>query len=92
MHVIYQELPEGNWFCCSDCDQIHTTLVNLVARGEQTLPDSLLSLIRNKYDNKGLDKRVDHDIKWRILNWKLNESDETREWLSKAHIIFHVSV
>ncbi|TKY67145.1 Increased DNA methylation 1 [Spatholobus suberectus] len=84
-----EELPEGKWFCCSDCDQLHTALVNLVARGKENLPDSLLSLIRKKYADKGLETGADLDIKWRVLNWKLAESDETRQLLSKAVAIFH---
>ncbi|KAK7404805.1 hypothetical protein VNO78_05769 [Psophocarpus tetragonolobus] len=84
-----QELPEGNWFCCLDCDQIHTTLENLVARGEEILPDSLVSLIRKKYDDKGLKIRIDLDIKWRVLNWKMADTKETRQLLSKVVAIFH---
>ncbi|XP_027348247.1 uncharacterized protein LOC113859749 [Abrus precatorius] len=83
------ELPEGKWFCCSDCDQIHTALVNLVARGEENLPDSLRSLIRKKFEEQGLETSVGLDIKWRVLNWKLVASHEARQLLSKAVAIFH---
>lgn len=69
--VILQELPKGNSFCCLDCDQIHTTLVNLVARGEMSLPDPFITLIRKKYDNKSVETGVNLGIKWRVLNWKL---------------------
>lgn len=93
MEVIFfiQELPEGNWFCCTDCSQIHSSLVNLVSSGEEKLPDSLFSMIQKKHEEKGLEIGVGLDIKWRILNWKLASSDETRQLLSKAVAIFHVS-
>ncbi|RDY12932.1 Increased DNA methylation 1, partial [Mucuna pruriens] len=84
-----KELPKGNWFCCLDCNQIHTALVNLVACGEKNLPNSILSLIRKKYDDKGLEIKADLDIKWRVLNWKLAASDDNRQLLSKVVAIFH---
>lgn len=90
--VIYQKLPEGNWYCHSDCDQIHAALQNLVARGEEHLPDSLLSLIKKKHGEKGLETESGLDIKWRVLNWKFISSDEIRPLLSKAVAIFHVSI
>ncbi|BAT90492.1 hypothetical protein VIGAN_06174600 [Vigna angularis var. angularis] len=88
MHNI-EELPEGNWFCCSECENINVTLVNLVARGEENLPNPLLNLIKKKYNNKGLEFGSDIHIKWRLLNWKVGESEETRQLLSKVVAIFH---
>jgi len=90
--VALQELPEGDWFCCSDCEHIKTTLVNLVASGEENLPIPLLSLIKKKYNDKGLEFELGIDIKWRLLNWKVGKSEETRQLLSKVVAIFHVSV
>ncbi|XP_061345357.1 uncharacterized protein LOC133291167 [Gastrolobium bilobum] len=84
-----EELPEGNWFCSTNCNQIHSTLMNLVACGEKNLSDSLQSLIKKKLEEKGLDNGVGLDIKWRVLNWKLSASVETRQLLSKAVSIFH---
>ncbi|CAL0332313.1 unnamed protein product [Lupinus luteus] len=85
-----EELPEGNWFCGTSCNQIHSTLMNLVV-GEKNLPvpDSLLNLIKKKHEEKGKETEVGLDIKWRVLNWKLAASDETRKLLSKAVAIFH---
>ncbi|XP_068497919.1 uncharacterized protein [Phaseolus vulgaris] len=84
-----EELPEGDWFCCSDCEHIKTTLVNLVASGEENLPIPLLSLIKKKYNDKGLEFGLGIDIKWRLLNWKVGKSEETRQLLSKVVAIFH---
>ncbi|KAF1859606.1 hypothetical protein Lal_00010190 [Lupinus albus] len=86
-----EELPEGNWFCGTSCNQIHSTLMNLVV-GEKDLPvpDSLLNLIKKKHEEKGKETEGGGlDIKWRVLNWKLAASDETRKLLSKAVAIFH---
>lgn len=90
--LIYQELPKGKWFCCTDCDKIHSALENLVVQGEQKLPDSLLNAIRMKHEEKGSDSEANFDIRWRVLNWKLVSSDESRQLLSKAVSIFHVSI
>ncbi|KAB1227407.1 Chromodomain-helicase-DNA-binding protein 4 [Morella rubra] len=84
-----QELPKGKWFCCRDCDHIHSTLENLVGLGEQKLSDSLLSAIRKKHEDKASDNEAKVDIRWRVLNWKLASSYETRQLLSKAVSIFH---
>ncbi|KAE9616715.1 hypothetical protein Lal_00034270 [Lupinus albus] len=84
-----EALPEGNWFCCSDCNQIHTSLLNLIACGEEELPVSLVSLIKRKREEKGLETEAGPDIKWMVLNWKMVASDENRQLLSKAVAIFH---
>jgi GTP cyclohydrolase FolE2 len=88
---IHQELPKGKWFCGTDCNRIHSALENLVVRGEQKLPDSLLNVVRKKHEEKGSDSEAKVDIRWRVLNWKLASSIETRQLLSKAVAIFHVS-
>lgn len=67
-------------------------MLNFVSCGEEKLPDFLLSMIQKKHEEKGLETGLGLDIKWRILNWKLASSDETRQLLSKAVAIFHVSI
>ncbi|TKY48584.1 Increased DNA methylation 1 [Spatholobus suberectus] len=84
-----EELPEGNWFCSTNCNQIHSALMELVACGEKNIPDSLLSLIKKKHEEKSLDIEPGLDIKWRVINWKLDDSNEMRKLLSKAVAIFH---
>ncbi|RDX79291.1 hypothetical protein CR513_40302, partial [Mucuna pruriens] len=94
-----EELPEGDWFCSINCNQIHSALVDLVACKEQNIPDSLLSLIKKKHEEKSLDIGA-LDIKWRVMNWKLDSShsetkkldsshSDTRKLLSRAVAIFH---
>lgn len=89
--LFHQELPKGKWFCCIECNKVHSALENLVVEGEQMLPDSLVNAIRMKHEEKGSDSDANFDIRWRVLNWKLVSSDETRQLLSKAVSIFHVS-
>ncbi|KAG6682488.1 hypothetical protein I3842_13G144300 [Carya illinoinensis] len=84
-----KELPKGKWFCCTDCKRIHSTLENLVVHGEHKLPDSVLNVIRKKHEEKGSQNEADISISWRVLNWKLASSSETRPLLSKAVSIFH---
>ncbi|CAJ1955845.1 unnamed protein product [Sphenostylis stenocarpa] len=84
-----EELPEGNWFCSTTCTQIHSALVSLAACGEKNIPDSLLSLIKKKHEEKSVDIDGGLDVKWRVINWKLDDSVENRKRLSKAVAIFH---
>ncbi|ESW22130.1 hypothetical protein PHAVU_005G129800 [Phaseolus vulgaris] len=85
-----EELPEGNWFCSTACNQIHSALVDLAACGEKSIPDSLLSLIKKKHEEKSVDIGGGGlDVKWRVINWKLDDSVENRKRLSKAVAIFH---
>jgi len=93
MEIVLQELPVGNWFCSGNCSQIHTALMDLVASKEKDVPDPLLNLIKKKHEEKSLDIGAGLDVKWRVINWKLDsDSVETRKLLSKAVAIFHVSV
>ncbi|KAG4385884.1 hypothetical protein GLYMA_12G179200v4 [Glycine max] len=85
-----EELPVGNWFCSGNCSQIHTALMDLVASKEKDVPDPLLNLIKKKHEEKSLDIGAGLDVKWRVINWKLDsDSVETRKLLSKAVAIFH---
>ncbi|KAI3523360.1 hypothetical protein L1887_01424 [Cichorium endivia] len=81
-------LPKGEWFCCTDCSQIHTSLENLVAGGEKTLPEASMGAIKKKQAEQGLEPSADLDIRWRLLCGKMG-SDDTRVLLSKAVAIFH---
>lgn len=81
-------LPKGEWFCCTDCNTIHTSLENLVAGREQLLPDTSLGAIKKKQVEQGLEPSADLDIRWRLLCGKM-ASDDTRVLLSKAVAIFH---
>ncbi|KAL5056157.1 hypothetical protein RYX36_036839 [Vicia faba] len=87
--VNLEKLPKEDWFCGSDCLQVRTFLQNLVIRGDLPVSDSLLSLIKKKHEEKGLEADSGLDVKWRILNWKLLASEEIRALLSKAVAIFH---
>nr|XP_043613541.1 uncharacterized protein LOC122585478 [Erigeron canadensis] len=81
-------LPTGEWFCCSDCNNIRKTLENLVAGGEKLLPDTFMGAIKKKQVEQGFEPTADLDIKWRLLCGKM-ASEDTRVLLSKAVSIFH---
>lgn len=89
--VMLQELPKGKWFCCMDCERISSALQNLLIRGEERIPDSLLDVMKKKHEEKVPDTPTDLDVKWRVLSGKI-ASPETRLFLSKAVAIFHVSI
>ncbi|GMI97205.1 hypothetical protein HRI_003389800 [Hibiscus trionum] len=84
-----KELPKGNWFCCTDCNRIHSALQKLIVRGEEKLPDSSLLVVKNKHEKNSLESKASLDIRWRVLSGKMISSDDTRVLLSKAVAIFH---
>ncbi|KAI4368738.1 hypothetical protein MLD38_017259 [Melastoma candidum] len=83
-----KELPKGDWFCGTDCDGINRALKRLVAHGEEKLPDSLLDVVRKKRLERDAQSSSDVEIKWRILNSKMDSSDESRQLLSHSIKIF----
>ncbi|KAI4373565.1 hypothetical protein MLD38_011679 [Melastoma candidum] len=83
-----KELPKGDWFCGTDCDRINSALKRLVAHGEVKLPDSLLDVVRKKRMERDRQSSSDVEIKWRILNSKMDSSDESRQLLSHSIKIF----
>lgn len=91
IRLLLQELPQGKWFCCPGCNRIHSALEKLVVLGGEKLPESVLGAVRKKIEDKGSGSMNSLEIRWRVLNWKMSSSDETRSLLSKAVSIFHVS-
>ncbi|KAI9107228.1 hypothetical protein K1719_021837 [Acacia pycnantha] len=83
-----KELPEGDWFCCTDCNRIHSTLRKFLIRGTEKLPDSLVDVIKTKREENSLQSFYDIDVRWRLLNGKF-ASPETRPLLSEVVSIFH---
>ncbi|KAF5751582.1 putative protein binding protein [Tripterygium wilfordii] len=84
-----KELPEGNWFCCANCNRIHSALQKLVVHGEEKLPESSLNAIKKKHEENGSESMADLDIRWRVLSGKMFTSTETRVLLNEAIAIFH---
>ncbi|KAL5546009.1 hypothetical protein UlMin_005696 [Ulmus minor] len=83
-----KELPRGKWFCCAECNRIHSTLQKLLVTGAEKIPDSLLEVIKMKHGEKGLDTTNGFDVSWRLINGKIASSD-SRVLLSNAVAIFH---
>lgn len=84
-----KELPEGNWFCCMDCEKMHSALEEMVTQGEKKLPDSLLDVIKKKREDKDTQNESNLDIRWRILNNKMSSDDASKRLLSKSVALFH---
>ncbi|XWS73994.1 hypothetical protein CRYUN_Cryun02cG0177200 [Craigia yunnanensis] len=84
-----KELPKGKWFCCTDCNRIHSALQKLIVRGEEKLPESSLRVVKKKHEENCLESKANLDIRWRVLSGKMTSSDDTRVLLSKAVTIFH---
>ncbi|GAA0138767.1 hypothetical protein LIER_00451 [Lithospermum erythrorhizon] len=82
------ELPEGKWFCCVECNKVHTALEKLVADGEMQIPEFLLATIKEKHANLESNDISDLNVKWRLLRGK-QVNEETRKLLSGAVTIFH---
>lgn len=83
-----KELPSGQWFCCSDCNRIHSALQNLLVSGAEKLTDSLLDVTRKQHIDKGLECVTNVVVKWRLLSAKIS-SRENKLLLSDACAIFH---
>lgn len=90
LYPLFQELPEGKWFCSSDCGRIHDSLQSLLASGPEELPVFRTDVIKKKQDDNAPREEINLDIRWRILSGKA-ASPETRLFLSKALSIFYVS-
>lgn len=85
-----QALPESEWFCSKQCSNVHSTLEKLVGDGELKLPEAVLNILEKKGDGQGSEPSPNLDIRWRLLRGK-DASEDTRQWLSGAVSIFHVS-
>ncbi|CAN1832959.1 Increased DNA methylation 1 [Linum perenne] len=81
-----KELPEGNWFCCKECDTIHSSLQKLVVRGEEKLTDEV---IKQKQKQNSMETEESFDIRWRLLCERVDSSDDSSILLSDAVTIFH---
>ncbi|XP_019083615.1 PREDICTED: uncharacterized protein LOC104703609 isoform X2 [Camelina sativa] len=87
-----KELPEEKWFCSLGCENINTTLGNLLVRGEEKLSNNILNFIKKKekLNEEGCsDDNTVPDIRWRVLSGKLISSDDTKVLLAKAVSILH---
>ncbi|CAN6192306.1 unnamed protein product [Urochloa humidicola] len=80
-------LPEGAWYCSTDCVRINQTLQDLLNRGGEPVHTMDLDVIKKKREQKGLDEDVDLDVRWRVLKDK--SSEDSKLVLSKAVAIFH---
>ncbi|XP_045808340.1 increased DNA methylation 1-like [Trifolium pratense] len=83
-----KELPEGDWLCCNDCTRIHSILGNLLVRVAESLPESLLGVIKKKQEERCLEPLNEIDIRWKLVNGKV-ASPETRPLLLEALSIFN---
>lgn len=83
-----KELPVGDWFCCSDCERINSSLKELIVEGDEKLPDHLIDVVKKKVKEKGLSV-ADLQVTWRVFNGRKSCLDEIRPHLSKAVSVFH---
>ncbi|KAF9621258.1 hypothetical protein IFM89_018343 [Coptis chinensis] len=65
------KMADLKWFCCTDCNRIHTALQKLVAHGPEKLPDSFLKVMLKKQQEKCPDNVAGFDVSWRILSGKM---------------------
>ncbi|KAJ6806030.1 uncharacterized protein M6B38_177175 [Iris pallida] len=84
-----KELPEGEWFCCAGCSEIHAALHKTLLRGLEPLQNFYTDVIRKKCERKGLSEDA-AEVRWRLLSGKTSSND-TKLLLSEAVSIFHES-
>ncbi|XP_024985515.1 increased DNA methylation 1-like isoform X2 [Cynara cardunculus var. scolymus] len=82
-----KELPVGNWFCCVDCDRIHSVLKDLRTCGPERVPDFLMDIVRNKWKESDANGFI-FDMEWIVLCGK-DALHEHQLLLSEAVDIFH---
>ncbi|GAB4833544.1 hypothetical protein Ancab_031787 [Ancistrocladus abbreviatus] len=83
-----KELPKGNWFCSTECGRIHSILQNLLVRGAERLPGSLVNVIRKKHLASGSENVSNFDVSWMLISGR-NAAVEAKRLLSQAIAIFH---
>ncbi|WVZ82993.1 hypothetical protein U9M48_030186 [Paspalum notatum var. saurae] len=85
-----QELPEGEWFCCTSCSETRSSLEKIISDGAQLLGEQDVEIIRKKYETKGLCMDTITDLKWQLISGK-NATEDGSILLSAAVPIFHQS-
>ncbi|KAK9068449.1 hypothetical protein SSX86_012563 [Deinandra increscens subsp. villosa] len=82
-------LPKGNWFCRKDCQRINSVLKKLITLEPKTLPDDMLTFLREKQNNNSNPETdSSSEMKFMVLSGK-NATRETRKWLAQTVHIFH---
>ncbi|WOL13292.1 hypothetical protein Cni_G22061 [Canna indica] len=85
-----KKLPDGEWFCCTDCNRIWNALQEFLRHGAQPLPGWNANVIKRKLEDKAINTAIDVDIRWRLLSGKTDSAD-SKFLLSRAVAIFHES-
>ncbi|KAK1361412.1 Increased DNA methylation like [Heracleum sosnowskyi] len=80
-----KELSKDEWFCCSDCNSIHSTMQGLLLKENKVLLASVLE----KHIGKGVTDGAVNSIHWQILSGTSRSTDS--RLLSKAAAIFKES-
>ncbi|XP_062227788.1 uncharacterized protein LOC133926064 [Phragmites australis] len=88
--VDLKELPEGEWFCCSNCSEIRSSLDKIISDGAQLLSEPDMYIIRKKHETRDLCMDTITDLRWRLLSGR-NATEDGSLLLSAAVPIFHQS-
>ncbi|KAK1426050.1 hypothetical protein QVD17_14718 [Tagetes erecta] len=85
-----KKLPKGEWFCCKECERINSALKNLITCEPETLPDDMLTFLREKQKNNSNNSESDFtsEVKFVVLSGK-NATPETKKLLAQTINIFH---
>ncbi|KAL8168206.1 hypothetical protein V2J09_009705 [Rumex salicifolius] len=86
-----EDLPQGEWFCNSNCQMIRSSLQSLLNREAEKLPDNLVDAIRDKLRAHDVEIPSDFDVSWRLLSGQVSSEERatTRPLLSQAISILH---
>lgn len=88
--VDLKELPEGEWFCCSRCSEIRSSLDKIISIGAQPLSESDIDIIRKKHESRSLIMDNDAEIRWQLLAGR-SATEDGNLLLSSAVPIIHQS-
>ncbi|PKA60862.1 hypothetical protein AXF42_Ash006497 [Apostasia shenzhenica] len=87
---VLREKPKGDWFCCTDCINIHASLQEAVHNGAHALPDLALDMIKQNGIVKGLKNDGNVGLKLRLLHGKTASASD-KLFLTAAVSILHES-
>jgi hypothetical protein len=73
------ELPEGDWFCNSECERIYDTLQGFVNKGQQAIPE--YQILGNKAGGG------DQQRTWQLLRGRQGRADNGKVLAAAVDIL-----
>ena len=79
IYPLIQEVAKGKWFCSRECEAIHAALNDLVNNGQIMVPESLMSMLKRKPEERNLPDDAEANVQWQLLSGKDYEDKKMEE-------------